>query len=257
MGSECCTEPKDRNEIKKETMTVILLAAGTGSRMNSAIRKPHIEINGKPILWYTLHAFQNSPIDQIILTVSPGTADVVRKEMIEPGGFNKVKLIIDGGKERYNSVYAGLLAGKEHFGSEILDDESYVLIHDAARAFLTLDMIECCIDYVRRYKACMLGVPVKDTIRIVDEEHLATRTPPRKTLWIAQTPQCFMYREILAAYELMMKNDTSNVTDDGMVMEKYGTRMIHMVEGGYDNIKITTPEDLIIGEAIIRSRLDG
>lgn len=239
-------ENVDKRMINNRKTTAILLAAGHGRRMRSKENKVYMDLAGRPVICYSLQAFQNSEIDEIIMVVSEDAIDYVRTEIVEKYGFSKVTAVIAGGKERYDSVYRGLRASGE--------DEKYVIIHDGARAFITKDQINSCIIAVDKYKACVMGMPVKDTIRIVDEDHYGISTPDRSTLWIVQTPQCFVLSEIRHAFDLMMKAEDKDITDDVMVLERYGNRRVKMIEGGYDNIKITTPEDLPMGEAILKGR---
>ena len=149
-----------------------------------------------------------------------------------------------GGKERYDSVYAGLLAA---------EDCGYVLIHDGARPFITQDMIRESIDAVKKYGACAIGVPAKDTIKIADEEGFAEQTPKRERVWQIQTPQSFSYKLILEAYQQIMREKPKGITDDAMVVEYGNYARVRLVMGSYQNIKITTPEDLVIAEAFLSS----
>jgi len=128
-----------------------------------------------------------------------------------------------------------------------------VLIHDGARAFIDQDMIARAMTGVEEYKACVIGMPVKDTIKVVDEEGYAVSTPNRSTLWQVQTPQCFVTEEIRNAYEKMMSTSQAGITDDAMVMEQYGCRKIKLLEGSYNNLKMTTPEDILVGEMILKN----
>ena len=215
--------------------------------MNFDIRKQYLELLGRPMICYTLDAFENSSVDEIILMVGPGEEEFVRESIVENGGYKKVKKIVRGGRQRHDSVYLGLKAGVP---------EGYVLIHDGARAFITPELVDICIDAVIKYKACIMAMPVKDTIKIADRYDTVVDTPDRKTLWQMQTPQCFVYKEILEAFRKLMKSDDqTGITDDGLVMEKFGSRKIRLVRGSYENIKITTQDDLVYGEAILRARM--
>ena len=226
--------------------TAIILAAGCGSRMDNKNNKLYIDLLGKPVITYPLDEFEQSDIDEIILVTGPEDVEYVRKEIVDRFGYRKVSRVVGGGSLRCLSVYEGLKA---------IGDTDYVLIHDGARAFVTKDLINRCIDRVGEYKACIAGVPAKDTIRVVDRDDMAVKTPPRRHLWQVQTPQCFVFSEICRAFEAMEEAGDYSVTDDGMVMELYGSRKIKMIEGSYDNIKITTPDDIIAGEAILNARL--
>ncbi len=222
--------------------TAIILAAGQGKRMNSEIAKQYLLIANHPVLYYSIKAFQDSEIDQIILVTQQGEEQFVDKEIVLPDRFNKVIQIVAGGKERYHSVYEGL---KEINGTD------YVLIHDGARPFITPMIINETLVAVRDKKACVVGVPTKDTIKIVNHEQTVIDTPIRDYVWITQTPQAFEYSLILKAYEKLMQQSLIQVTDDAMVVEQMLNHPIHMIRGSYYNIKITTPEDLIIAEAMM------
>lgn len=229
----------------KEKVTAIVLAAGKGSRMHSEIQKQYMTLLGRPVITYALEAFEKSSVDEIVLVVAPGEVDYAQKNILEKYNYKKVKSIITGGAERYHSVYKALCA---------IPEEGYILIHDGARAFITPELIEFCIEQVKKDKSCVMGMPVKDTIKIVDADCYAVDTPPRSTMWQVQTPQCFVTKEIREAYQKMMNAGDDSVTDDGMVMETYGVRGVRMIQGSYENMKITTPEDMLLGEAILKSR---
>lgn len=233
----------------KTKVIAVVLAAGKGSRMHSKIQKQYLEILGKPIINYTLDSFENSQIDEIILVVGPDEIEFAREEIVNKYHYQKVSKVIAGGKERYDSVYQGLCAGEEG------EEETCVLIQDGARAFLTSAQVNQCIDAVKEYKACVMAMPVKDTIKMVDEDNFAVDTPDRSRMWQVQTPQCFVLPEIREAYKKMIEAGDNTVTDDAMVMERYGNRRVKMIPGSYDNIKVTTPEDLVIGEAILKKYL--
>lgn len=223
---------------------VIIVAAGSGKRMRSAIAKQYIELKGRTILSYTIETFNNSEnIDDIILVTSKDAVDYVRREIIEKYGFDKVRTIVEGGVERQDSVYKGLKA--------VDSDTDVVLIHDGVRPFVADKYIAELESIAMEFGGCVLGAPVKDTIKVCNSEGYITDTPKRETLWLAQTPQCFKYDIIMKAYEKAEKEGYRG-TDDSMLAERLGIR-IKMVKGDYDNIKITTPEDLYIGEVILEN----
>lgn len=226
----------------KETYTAIVLAAGSGSRMKSNVKKQFMDMLGKPLIYYALKQFEDSGVDEIILVTGEEAISYCKEEIVDEYGFAKVKKIVAGGKERYNSVYNALKVA----------DGDYVLIHDGARAFIDQEIIERAMSGVEKYKACVIGMPVKDTIKVIDEEGYALETPNRSALWQVQTPQCFVTKEILAAYEMMMNTSQDGITDDAMVMEQYGCRKIKLLEGSYNNLKMTTPEDILLGEIILK-----
>lgn len=223
-------------------ITAMVLAAGSGSRMNSQVKKQFIEIKGKPIVWYSLFAFQNSVVDEIILVTGKEDITYCKKEIIDAYGFNKVKSVVAGGKERYESVYNGL--------AEINGD--IVLIHDGARPLINEDIINRCIEGTSQYGAVVAGMPVKDTVKIVGTDHIIEETPERSKVWITQTPQAFKSEIIKNAYEKMGNNSTIQVTDDAMVVEKFGGEKVRFVEGDYTNIKVTTPEDIGLVETLLK-----
>lgn len=224
-------------------MTVaIVLAAGSGKRMNSDVAKQFLKINGKEVLYYSLLAFENNKnIDEIVLVTKEEDIDYCRNNIVEEYGFKKVGKIISGGKERYDSVYCGLCA---------IYDVDVVLIHDGARPFVTSNMIDDAVWAAKEYGACTVAVPVKDTIKIVDDNLFGVETPDRKKLYQIQTPQAFDYSLIMSAYEGMKQCPNYNITDDTMLVEQYKGVRSKMIEGSYNNLKITTPEDLEIAEKI-------
>ena len=230
----------------------VVLAAGSGSRMNSDVKKQYMEIGGKPLIYYSLKAFEESIIDDIILVVSQGDIDYVTKEIVEKYKFDKVQAVVEGGLARYHSVRLGLQAAAA--------DCDYAFIHDGARPFVDRDIIMRSLQAVKEYKACVVGMPAKDTIKIADEKGFAASTPDRNLMWTIQTPQVFSYKTILELYQRLDREEGElmakgvNITDDAMVVEYYTDTKVKLVEGSYDNIKITTPEDIAVAEAILERR---
>jgi 2-C-methyl-D-erythritol 4-phosphate cytidylyltransferase len=221
--------------------SVIILAAGKGRRMGESINKQYLNINGYPVLYYTLKAFSKSnDIDEIIVVVAKGEVDYCKEEVIEKYNFSKVKDIVVGGTERQNSVLNGLIA---------VSNCDIVLIHDGARPFITDSIIGNAIDYANLYGSAACGVIPKDTIKIKDSKGFSLETPQRETLFCVQTPQAFKYDLILDCHK-KIHEDGINVTDDTMVVERYGNK-VYLYEGSYNNIKITTPEDLELGRQIL------
>ena len=226
--------------------TAIVLAAGQGKRMNSRVQKQFLLLQGKPLLYYSLACFQNSSvIDDMIVVTGKESIDFCKKEIVELYGFTKVKAVIPGGKERYDSVYAGLCA---------CEGTDYVFIHDGARPFVTEDMLQRLKATVTEYGACTAGMPSKDTVKIADEKGLVAKTPKRSHVWMIQTPQVFSYALILEAHNRARQGSMEEITDDAMVIETCTDRKIKLVEGSYENIKITTPEDLLIAERILTEK---
>ena len=229
--------------MEKQKYTAIVLAAGSGKRMNSKVHKQYLIIQDRPVLYYSLKAFEDSVVDEIVLVVGKGEEKFCRKEIVDKYGISKVKAIVEGGKERYHSVFEGL---------KQTSDADYVLIHDGARPFVNQDIIRRCMQEVQKYQACVVGMPVKDTIKIADEEGYAKQTPDRKNVWMIQTPQTFSYALIYEAYEEMLKTEDTAITDDAMVLERIKGKKSKLIEGSYRNIKITTPEDLLIANVYLQ-----
>ena len=222
-------------------VSVIVAAAGMSNRMGSKINKQFIAIDNKPILVHTLEKFEGCKyIDEIILVSKEEEVEYCRKEIVRKYGFNKVTKIIRGGKERQDSIYNGLLALNEN--------TNIVLTHDGARPFVRIEHIEAGIKGVIEFGACVIGVPVKDTMKVINNQQVVHHTPKRSLLWAAQTPQCFWAHLIKQGYEYAM-NEGIIATDDSSLVEKMGYD-IKMIMGSYDNIKITTPEDILIAETL-------
>ncbi|WP_425448445.1 2-C-methyl-D-erythritol 4-phosphate cytidylyltransferase [Dethiothermospora halolimnae] len=228
---------------KGKYISVIIPAAGMGKRMDKGMNKQFILLKGKPILAHTIDKFNSCPyIDEIIIVTREEEKKYCRDNIIDKYGFHKVNKIVKGGEERQDSVYNGLIA---------VDNKcDIVLIHDGARPFVNGANIADAIKGVIKYKACVIGVPTKDTIKVVDGYSNVKDTPNRKYLWSVQTPQAFDYNLILKAYKDGMANSVS-VTDDSMLVERLGYE-VKMINGSYNNIKITTPEDLQFGELIAK-----
>lgn len=233
-----------------ERTLAVVLAAGSGKRMGSKTKKQYMSIAGRPVIYYSLKTFQDSFIDEIVLVVSPGDIRFCQKEIVEKYGFDKVRHIVEGGKERYHSVAAGLNS---------VSDFDYVFIHDGARPMVTAEILDRSLVCVRRYGACVAGVRVKDTIKIADREGKISATPNRNFMWAVQTPQVFAYPLIKEAYTLLLSREEEilasgvAVTDDAMVVETLTGRPVKLVEGSYKNIKITTPEDIQIAEIFLKN----
>ena len=231
--------------MSKKKNIAIVLAAGQGKRMNSKVQKQFLELKGYPVLYYSLMCFENSKIiDEIILVTGEDLVEYCKNEIVDKYAFKKIKKIVPGGKERYDSVYNGLCACEE---------ADYVFIHDGARPFIIL---ERGYTNVKKTGACVVGMPSKDTIKISDTENMVETTPDRSYVWTIQTPQIFDYDLIREAHESIRKTDMSMVTDDAMVVESQTGIKVCLSEGSYRNIKITTPEDLLIAEAFLNSNKD-
>lgn len=232
-----------------QDFAAIVLSAGSGSRMNSEILKQYMELFGKPVLYYSLRCFEDCPfVKEIIIVAAETDICMVKTDIVDKYGFSKVKNVVAGGKERYNSVFNGLAA---------ITDMDYVMIHDGARACIDGELLDRIKDSVIRYKACIPAVPSKDTVKISDEEGFVKTTPDRKTVWNIQTPQTFELSGIKDAFEKYMHDagNDINITDDAMIWELYDKRPVKIVMGDYCNIKLTTPEDIVPIENILKNSL--
>ncbi len=212
--------------------------------MNSNIPKQYLELEGKPVLIYSLLAFENSFMDEIVLVTREGDEEYCRKEYIENYHLKKVKSIVAGGAERYLSVMEGL---------KQIKDTDYIWIHDGARPFLSERLLAALKASVEEKGAVIPGVQVKDTIKQTDKDGTVSRTIPRECLWNIQTPQVFKTELIKEAYRKLAASQVTNVTDDSMVIESMTDHPVTMVEGDYHNIKLTTQEDMQLGELILRN----
>lgn len=251
-------EKKEKNMAKKKC-TAIVLAAGSGKRMHSATAKQFMLLDGRPILWYSLNAVEQSQvIDDCVLVTGESDIPYVRREIVEQYGFYKVGKILAGGRERYESVYNALCAIAS--GASAPDrEDSYVFIHDGARPFLTEDILESTYQEVCRHRACVAAVPVKDTIKIADENGFVAQTPDRSHVWAVQTPQVFETGLITRAYRKLFEKLSAgdidiSVTDDAMVLEFMLGIPVKLVETSYRNIKITTPEDIRTAETFLQEK---
>ena len=270
----------------------IVLAGGKGTRMNSEIPKQFLVVGGKPLISYSLDVFEKSPfIDAIIIVTSQDYTGYM-KALVKENGYKKIAGIALGGKERYDSVHSGLEliqtlmssgAGQLSRDEEWLSGEDYIFIHDGARPCVTAQIIYNCMQDVMEYKACVAAVPVKDTIKVADKAGMSVNTPDRSTLWQIQTPQTFSYELIYQAYRVLITSEENtaepeqtlpydsllnkqkvkklqenrgqvHVTDDAMVVELLTDIPVKLVRGSYQNIKITTPEDLKIAEALCEKK---
>lgn len=223
----------------------IIPAGGAGRRMGGEISKQYLLLAGIPILAHTLAVFQRSSfVDEIILAVPEGDIAEARRSLVEPYGLSRVKMVIAGGRERQDSVRNAL--AHVDGGCEV------VVIHDGVRPFVTTELIERAIAAAEMYGAASTGLPIRDTVKEVDQTGRIKKTVPREGLWLTQTPQAFRREVILAAYERTLA-DGFYGTDDASLVERIGIP-VRMIPGDWENIKVTTPEDLLHGERIICGR---
>ena len=233
----------------------IIVAAGTGKRMNSTVKKQYMGIASQPVLGLTLKAFEESKTDEIVVVTGADEIAYVREQIVEDYLFKKVTAICCGGKERCDSVCEGLKTLIRNHPDAI--GSSYVLIHDGVRPLITPELINRCIDSVKECGACVPAVPEKDTVKMINADGEIDCTLDRKKIYRIQTPQCFEMGLIKEAFEKYYveigsaeeeAQDTAAITDDAMLVEKYTGHKVRIVEGDYRNIKITTPEDIKIAE---------
>lgn len=241
--------------MEKKHCTAIVLAGGQGRRMGQHIQKQYLDIKGKPLIYYSLQVFEKSGIiDDVVLVAGKGQIEYVRKEIVERYGFHKVRAIAEGGRERYHSVWEGLKVLKDASSERELS--GYVFIHDSARPFVDEAILKRTYEGVIENRACVAGMPSKDTVKIVDAEAFAAETPDRSRVWMIQTPQVFEISLIIEAYSRLMRKEYTTghvqVTDDAMVVEQEMNLPVKMIEGSYENIKVTTPEDLAVADAFVQ-----
>ncbi len=227
-------------------VTALIPAAGMGKRMAAGINKQYLNLGGKPILAHTLDVFEKASfVDDIFVIVPEDEIQYCRENVIKSHGFAKVRRIVAGGRERQQSVFNGIKA------AEGLDADDIVIVHDGVRPFVPVDAVRRSVDVARLHDGALVAVPSKDTVKIT-AEGVVVDTPGRENIWLAQTPQTFRYGVIREAY-LRAENEGFLGTDDSSLVERLGKR-VHIVMGDYRNIKITTPEDMLLAEAFLKER---
>ncbi|WP_138756308.1 2-C-methyl-D-erythritol 4-phosphate cytidylyltransferase [Paenibacillus sinopodophylli] len=221
---------------------VIIVAAGKGTRMGTKESKQYLQLADKPILVHTLELFQSLAwVKEAVLVV--GSHDVERcRNWVSEYGITKVTAVVAGGKERQHSVYCGL--------QELSTD--WVMVHDGVRPLVTEEAVRTCCTQAEESGASVLAVPVKDTIKQVNDAGVIVSTPDRRSLWAIQTPQAFRRVLLQEAHERAMADQFIG-TDDAMVVERLGVS-VTVAEGEYTNLKITTPEDLPWAEFLLAKR---
>ena len=236
--------PENMNE---NNGAAIIVAAGRGSRMQSDTPKQYLMLGEHPVLWYSLRIFQDfSPVRRMILVVSEEDSERCRREFGGENGFSKLEAVVPGGSERYLSVREGLRAAA---GAD------WVMIHDGARPLIDMHTLKRSLACVLSCGACAAAVPVKDTIKEAGEDGVVISTPDRSRLFSVQTPQTFSYPLIAEAYRRLDEAAQSgrlpeHITDDAMVVEMMMNHPVRLCLGDYRNLKITTPEDMMIAEAL-------
>lgn len=222
--------------------SAIIVAAGNSTRMGYKLSKQLIPLNGRAAIEYTLKAFQSCPlIDEIIVAARPVDIEDIAHIAFE---FRKVSAVTSGGSERIDSVCKGIHACDKR--------ATHYAIHDGARVLITPEQIEKAVKAAYEYGAAALGTPVTDTVKVADAEGRILSTPDRSSMWAVQTPQVFEK----ALYKRAMDNAVSNglsVTDDCSMVEAIG-EPVRIIRGEYSNIKLTTPVDITIAEALLSKR---
>jgi 2-C-methyl-D-erythritol 4-phosphate cytidylyltransferase len=225
-----------------ENVVAIIVAGGFGKRMTTNIAKQYLLLGGMPILSHTLLKFEEaSSVNDIILVIPPGDREYVKRSIVEKFNLSKIRHIGEGGVKRQDSVRNGL--------AMVDNGDGIVLIHDGARPFIAPDLINLSVERAKISGALILGMPARDTVKSVEEGNCIKKTLPRDSLWLAQTPQVFRADIIKKAYEKAYDENYYG-TDDAEVVERMGIT-VEMMQGSSANIKITTPEDLVLGEFLM------
>jgi len=220
----------------------IIVSAGKGVRMNRSTPKQYLLLQGRPVLCHTIIAFDSCPeVDNIILVVPENDIQFCREQLLSELNLKTPVNVLAGGKRRQDSVFNGILS--------IDDRGGIVVIHDSVRPLVSSDMISRCIRKARTSGACILGVPLRDTLKAVDGNSVIKKTIPRESLWLAQTPQAFHYQLIRDAHEAAAKQGIE-ATDDAALLEWMGLP-VTILGSTADNLKITTNEDLVLANIIL------
>lgn len=228
-----------------DNLRVVVAAAGAGSRMGSRINKQYLLLNNRPVLAYSLDIFEQfDAVDEIIIVARESELSYCEQEIVKKYNYRKVSRVIAGGPERQDSVWAGL--------SHLDDQTAYVAVHDGARPLLSLDLLQALYQEAQRWGAAIPGVIARDTLKMIDRDSFVSHTLDRSSVVAVQTPQIFQFQELKRAYQEAFYDDF-RATDDASLFERYIGR-VKVVAGQYDNLKITTPEDIIIAESLLKAR---
>ena len=227
-------------------IAAIIPAAGAGSRMQLSVKKPYLRLGKKPILSHTIDRFeQHSAIDEIFVVVDSADFAMCRTTILDPYRYQKVRELVPGGETRQMSVFNAL--------QTLADDVDFVLVHDGVRPFVTEAVIFECLTATAEWGAAVTAVPVKETIKVANEELFVVDTPERHRLWRVQTPQGFRKSLLVEAHEKARRNSIT-ATDDAALVEQLG-HPIKLITGSYRNIKLTTLEDLRIAETLLNDAI--
>lgn len=211
--------------------------------MESDRAKQFLDLDGVPLLAVTLKPFQSCPdVHAIILVVPSADVDLCRKEIVERFKLDKVTKVVPGGKRRQDSVRLGLEATEGGYG--------LVLIHDGVRPMIGEELIERIVAEARTNRAVITALPVKETIKEVNNHREVVKTYDRQRVWLVQTPQVFRYKDILAAHQEALREEWEEASDDSLLVERMGIS-VKVVEGSEKNIKVTTPHDLEVARFLL------
>lgn len=228
-----------------DNLRVVIAAAGAGSRMGSKINKQYLPLGSRPILTYSLDVFEHfAAVDEIIIVARPDEIEYCRQEIVNKFNYGKVSRIVPGGRERQDSVWAGL--------QQLDKDTAYVAVHDGARPLFTTGLLKELLQEAKEWGAAIPGMYSRDTLKMVDRDNFVGKTLDRSSIIMVQTPQVFRFAELYKAYE-EANIENFRATDDASLFEKYIGR-VKVVEGEYDNLKITTPEDIIVAQCLLDGR---
>lgn len=224
-------------------LRVVIAAAGLGRRMGQEINKQYRLLLSRPVLAYSIDVFEVYPqVDEIVVVAHPDEIDYCKREVIKRYGYKKVSKVVAGGAERQDSVWAGLRS--------LGPDTAYVAVHDGARPLLSSQLIDHLMEAAQEWGAAIPGVMARDTLKMIDRDGFVGHTLDRSVVSLIQTPQIFHYQELVKAYECAYRDDLMG-TDDASLFEVYIGR-VKVVPGEANNIKMTTMEDMLMAEALLR-----
>lgn len=225
--------------------TVIVVAGGSGTRMDAPMKKQYLLLDGVPILRRTIDAFVfNNSIDRVCLVVPEEDILFCNDNILKKYSTKKKITVTAGGVERQQSAYNGLTYYNDHC------DDDIILIHDGVRPLIDQRDIDACVKGAEKYGSAIIGIPAFDTIKKINSDANVENTLERETIWMAQTPQAFKYKILIKAYNNALEKKISG-TDDSSLVELIGEK-VKIIEGRRSNIKITTKEDMAIAETLIK-----
>ena len=234
--------------MNEQRNAAVVLGAGRGTRMKSALPKQYLDLSGQPVIAWPLQAFEQfDEITDVVLVTDAQEVDYCRREIVERFGLKKVAAVIPGGKRRCDSVECALRWLEDAFGSQV----QWVMIHDGARPLIDAPLLKRNLETAKQRGNAVSAMPVKDTIKEAGEKGEVVRTIPREDLWQIQTPQTFLLKELLHGYDGLCPSMRDTITDDAMIVEQILKQRVWLCEGSYRNLKVTTPEDLVMAKALM------